>query len=182
MPSTGALRTATRATTSTPTTSVSDARKLSHSTATAAIEDIRRLVYGLRPPALDELGLMGALRREADRLAPLQVEIDATEPLPALPAAVEVAAYRIASEAFTNAARHARASRVRLVLRCGADLRVEVSDDGNGGGNGAAWPRGVGLASMTERAAELGGSCTAGPASSGGGKVRAMLPLGGPGG
>ena len=144
---------------------------------TAAIEEIRRLVYGLRPPALDELGLIATLRREADRLSPLQIEIDAVQPLPALPAAVEVAAYRIATEALTNVARHAQASRVRLVLRCAADLEVEVTDDGPGKSNGAGWQPGVGLTSMAERAAELGGSCSAGPTLAGGGTVRAALPL-----
>ncbi|MGI8723361.1 MAG: histidine kinase, partial [Geodermatophilaceae bacterium] len=144
---------------------------------TAAIEEIRRLVYGLRPPALDELGLVATLRRAADRLSPLQIEIDAVQPLPALPAAVEVAAYRIATEALTNVARHAHATRVRLVLRCAADLEVEVTDDGPG--NGAGWQPGVGLTSMAERAAELGGSCSAGPSPDGGGTVHAALPLGG---
>ncbi|MBA3368692.1 MAG: two-component sensor histidine kinase, partial [Geodermatophilaceae bacterium] len=144
---------------------------------TAAIEEIRRLVYGLRPPALDELGLVATLRRAADRLSPLQIEIDAVQPLPALPAAVEVAAYRIATEALTNVARHAHATRVRLVLRYAADLEVEVTDDGPG--NGAGWQPGVGLTSMAERAAELGGSCSAGPSPDGGGTVHAALPLGG---
>ncbi len=105
------------------------------------------------------------------------MEIDVVEPLPALPAAVEMAAYRIATEVLTNIARHAHASRTRLMLRCGGDLQVEICDDGNS--NGAGWHTGVGLASMAERAAELGGSCAAGPAPSGGGMVRAALPLGG---
>lgn len=121
------------------------------------------------------------MRREADRLAPLEVEIDAAEPMPPLPAAVEVAAYRIATEALTNAARHAQATRVRLVLSCAADLQVEVSDDGPGNGHSAVWPPGVGLTSMAERAAELRGSCSAGPSPAGGGTVRAALPLGGGG-
>ncbi|MDQ3734168.1 MAG: histidine kinase [Actinomycetota bacterium] len=146
---------------------------------TAAIHEIRRLVYGLRPPALDELGLVATLRREAERLAPLQVDIDAVEPLPPLPAAVEVAAYRIATEALTNAARHAHASRVRLVLRCADDLHMAVLDDGPSNGHGPVWPPGVGLTSMAERAAELGGSCAAGPRPGGGGAVRAVLPIGG---
>ncbi|MBA3339472.1 MAG: two-component sensor histidine kinase [Geodermatophilaceae bacterium] len=146
---------------------------------TAAIDEIRRLVYGLRPPALDELGLVGTLRREADRLAPLQIEIDAPDPLPPLPAAVEVAAYRIATEALNNVARHAHARRVTLMLRCAADLQVAVIDDGASNGHGAVWSAGVGLTSMAERAGELGGSCAAGPRPGGGGSVRAVLPLGG---
>jgi two-component system, NarL family, sensor kinase len=155
---------------------------------TAAIADIRRLVYGLRPPALDELGLLATLRREADRLAPLTVRIDATNPLPALSAAVEVAAYRIATEAMTNVARHAHATHIHLAVDCGADLHLEISDNGHASttnytdGTSAGdvtrvWQVGVGLTSMTERAAELGGSCTAGPNTGGGWVVRAILPL-----
>ena len=144
----------------------------------AAIDSVRRLVYGLRPPTLDELGLVRALEHEAERLVPLRVEIVA-ESLPTLPAAVEVAAYRIAMEALTNAARHAHASEVRLVLRCGTDLDVEITDDGPGNGDGPRWRQGVGMRSMTERAAELGGWCTAGPSATGG-VVRAALPLTGP--
>ena len=135
---------------------------------TAAITDIRRLVYGLRPPALDDLGLVGSLRQQSARLAQrgdggsVAVQIDAPEPLPPLPAAVEVAAYRIITEALTNAARHSGATRikVRLALAGHDGLRIEVHDDG---GPGAGWQPGFGLLSMRERAAELGGSCEAGP-------------------
>ena len=97
-----------------------------------AIADIRRVVYELRPPALDELGLVGALREQAARLS----GVEAAAPVarragrrpgdaPPLPAAVEVAAYRIATEALTNVARHAGASRctVRLALDGGLSSR-----------------------------------------------------------
>jgi signal transduction histidine kinase len=159
---------------------------------TTAISDIRRLVYGLRPPALDELGLLATLHREAERLAPLTVDIDATDPLPPLSAAVEVAAYRIATEAMTNVARHAHATQICLILRCDTDLHLEITDNGHtsthnsstngtsgGGGDDDArtWQVGVGLTSMIERAAELGGSCTAGPTTDGGWVVKATLPL-----
>ena len=133
---------------------------------------------GLRRPALDELGLVEALRHEATRLAPLDVAVHA-EPMPNLPAAVEVAVYRIASEALNNVARHARAGRVRVVLRCTDRLEVEVTDDGDDDPP-AAWLPGVGLTSMAERAAELGGSCVAGPVPGGGGRVHAALPLAAP--
>jgi two-component system, NarL family, sensor kinase len=149
---------------------------------TAAIGDIRRLVYGLRPPALDDLGLIGSLRQQSARLAQrpdgssVAVELDAPEDMPLLPAAVEVAAYRIITEAMTNAARHSGATSitVRLALPEGGTLRIEVSDDGVG--PGSPWQAGFGLISMRERAAELGGSCEAGPAD-GGGRVTASLPL-----
>ncbi len=72
--------------------------------ARAAVGDIRRLVYELRPPALDELGLVGALERQAEAFSSLDVRVDAPEPVGGLPAAVEVAAYRIAVEAMTNVA------------------------------------------------------------------------------
>ena len=88
----------------------------------SAIADIRRLVYDLRPPALDDLGLVESLRQLAERYGskdePLSVLVEATEDLPNLPAAVEVAVYRITQEALTNVARHARARNcvVRLVV------------------------------------------------------------------
>ena len=150
---------------------------------TAAIGDIRRLVYGLRPPALDDLGLIGSLRQQSARLAQrpdgssVAVELDAPEDMPPLPAAVEVAAYRIITEAMTNAARHSGATSiaVRLALPEGGALRIEVGDDGVG--PRSPWQAGFGLISMRERAAELGGSCEAGPAPGGGGRVTASLPL-----
>jgi two-component system, NarL family, sensor kinase len=150
---------------------------------TAAITDIRRLVNGLRPPALDDLGLIGSLRQQTDRLAQrpdgssVAVCLNTPEPLPPLPAAVEVAAYRIITEAMTNAARHSGATRidVRLAVAEGDGLRIEVRDDGRVPGPG--WQPGFGLTSMRERAAELGGTCQAGPDPAGGGRVIAALPL-----
>jgi two-component system NarL family sensor kinase len=143
-----------------------------------AIGDIRRLVDDLRPPALDELGLVGALRQRADQLsfradgATIHVAVSANG-LPTLPAALEVAAYRIATEALTNVVRHSRATSAVLALRCGSDLEIEVTDDGPPNG---AWRPGVGLQAMRERAAELGGKFEAGPTPQGG-RVRARFPL-----
>jgi signal transduction histidine kinase len=152
----------------------------------AAIADIRRLVYELRPPALDELGLAGALRSLAAQCSSangLQVRVDAPEPLPPLPAAVEVAGYRIAQEALANVVRHAQARicRVRVTLAQGPaderahELRLEIDDDGRGLAPGQR--AGVGLRSMRERAAELGGSCTV-DSGTGGVHVLVRLPLG----
>ncbi|MDP9353554.1 MAG: GAF domain-containing sensor histidine kinase, partial [Chloroflexota bacterium] len=151
----------------------------------ASIADIRRLVYGLRPPALDELGVVAAIRQLAARCARqepteetarLQVEVDAAQHLLSLPAAVEVAAYRIVEEALTNVVRHARANTclVRLVME-GHVLCLEISDDGVG--LPAEHIAGVGLLSMRERAAELGGTCTIEPVATGGTRVLARLPL-----
>jgi signal transduction histidine kinase len=147
------------------------------------IGDIRRLVYNLRPPALDELGLLGAIREYLARIAPgneahmdkIDVTLDAPETLPPLPAAVEVAAYRIVQEAITNVVRHAdsRSCLVRVVA--GETLSIEICDDGTGLAPGH--PLGVGLASMRERAEELGGSLTIGPAEPRGTHVAAHLPL-----
>jgi signal transduction histidine kinase len=152
--------------------------------AVAAITDIRRVAYGLRPPALDELGLSAALRQQIALLdrqpdgRPVDIDLDIPDSLPDLPAAVEAAAYRIAVEAVANAVRHSGADHVHIRLTLGRDVTVEVRDDGRSE-NGRAWPVGVGLRSMTERATELGGSCHAGPTHTGG-LVFARLPLGTP--
>jgi signal transduction histidine kinase len=143
---------------------------------TDALADVRRLVQGLRPPALDDLGLLAALDQQAERLSSADLAVDvAAEDLGPLSAAVEVAAYRIASEALTNAARHARAQRasVRLVGN-GHALLVEVADDGAGIGPDVV--AGVGLRSIRERAAELGGRTEITCPDGGGTRVRAWLP------
>lgn len=153
----------------------------------STIADIRRLVYELAPPALDHLGLVAALRQHAAQLASgTRVGVEAPAALPALPAAVEVAAYRIALEATTNALRHAAARRctIHLALEegggtddagAGAALVVTVEDDGRGVPERPH--AGVGLAAMRERAAELGGACVVAPRPGGGTTVRARLPL-----
>ena len=146
--------------------------------ARTALADVRRLVDGLRPPALDSLGLAGALGAHLagrPRTGP-PVTLDVPAALPPLPAATEVAAYRIAVEAVANVDRHAAATSARVLVRPGGEhLLVEVSDDGRGVARPAG--SGVGLASMHERAAELGGSCTVTAAEGGGTVVRALLPL-----
>jgi signal transduction histidine kinase len=145
----------------------------------AAIADIRRLVYDLRPPALDDLGLVEALRRLAERYGSegeqLRVMVEASEDLPNLPAAVEVAVYRIAQEALTNVARHARARTCVVRLVVNEDVALDIVDDGVG--IPAERGAGVGLSSMRERAAELGGSCIVESAPEGGTRVLVRLPL-----
>ena len=145
----------------------------------SAIAEVRRLVYDLRPPALDELGLAGAVREAAAQYETkgLRIPIDASGKLSDLPAAVEVAAYRIVMEALTNVVRHAGARRCDVRLSWEGDaLEVEVSDDGVG--LPAAQPAGVGFHSMRERAEELGGTCRIGPSPAGGVRVLARLPVG----
>ena len=146
--------------------------------ANAAVEEIRRIAYGLRPPALDELGLEGALAQAADRLtrgrSELAIEIRSDGDVRALGAATEVAAYRIVVEAMTNAARHACARNVCVRLSADRSLALEISDDGVGIAVDAS--SGVGLTSMRERAAELGGTLEI-VSAAGGTRVSAVLPL-----
>jgi signal transduction histidine kinase len=144
--------------------------------AQAATAEIRRVVYALRPPALDELGLASALQEQAAQYSQggLRVSVHVPERLPPLPAAVEVAAYRIAQEALTNVLRHSRARQCTVCLAIGDGLRLEIADDGQGVNGGRP---GVGLTSMRERAEELGGACSVAPGEHGGTVVRARLPL-----
>jgi two-component system, NarL family, sensor kinase len=144
---------------------------------TDALADVRRLVQGLRPPALDDLGLLAALDQQAERMSSTDLAVSvAAEEVGPLSAAVEVAAYRIASEALTNTARHAGARRaeVRLV-GSPHDLLVEVSDDG--AGIDPEVVAGVGLRSIRERAEELGGRTEITCPTDGGTRVRAWLPM-----
>jgi signal transduction histidine kinase len=101
--------------------------------------------------------------------------VEAPGDLPRLPAAVELAAYRIATEALTNTARHARARHCWIRLACNGALDLEVADDGTGVHHPSA--SGVGLHSMRERAAELGGTCTVEFSPGAGTRIRARLPI-----
>ncbi|MEU8384120.1 sensor histidine kinase [Streptosporangium sp. NPDC048865] len=140
----------------------------------AVSQEIRELVYGLRPPTLDELGLVGAVRALAQEGTP-RVAVETEGDLSDLPAAAEVAAYRIAQEGLTNVRKHSGASSAVISLRRGESLVVRVQDDGDGLPSG---PRsGVGLLSMRERAAELGGTCVIEAAPGGGTVVEAVLPI-----
>jgi two-component system, NarL family, sensor kinase len=138
-----------------------------------AIAEVRRLVYDLRPPALDELGLLGALTEQARALGPITV-LGPDLPMQ-LPAAVEVAAYRIALEAMTNTARHAAATEATVRVSLDGALNLEISD--NGIGLPVAYRAGVGIRSMRERAAELGGHVSIEPGTTTGTLIRATIPL-----
>ncbi|MHB8625134.1 MAG: sensor histidine kinase [Aggregatilineales bacterium] len=153
----------------------------------AAVGDIRRLVYDLRPPTLDELGLVAAIRERAAQYSNgrplgslsesprLQVTLIAPDRLPPLPAAVEVAAYRIIQEGLTNVVRHAQASSCIIRLALADGLTIEIVDDGIG--LPIEHPIGVGLHSMRERAAELGGTCVIEHRATVGTRVYAQLPV-----
>ncbi|ADP84722.1 sensor histidine kinase [Pseudofrankia inefficax] len=149
------------------------------------VDDVRALVHGLRPPALDDLGLGPAVRELASRFAApgLRVRVATADDLGALPAAAEVAVYRIVAEALTNAAKHAAAAEITVTLaRSAAGLAVEIDDDGRGlpaaaRPDGSAPRAGLGLASMRERVDELRGTFTIGPGRDGRGtRVSALLP------
>lgn len=167
-------------------------RDLEHDMETA-LGNVRRLVYNLRPPALDELGLVGAISDSAAQYrggnglsgTGPSIRVDAPERLPDLPAAVEVAAYRIAQEAMVNVVRHAQASECHIqisVLPVDYPPVLELTIVDNGIGIPSERKAGVGLASLRERAAELGGTCRieAG-GDQGGTRVCARLPLSTPG-
>ena len=142
-----------------------------------AIRSIRSLIYDLRPPALDDLGLVTALNQSFMKYASvMQVKIHAPDDLPSLPAAVEVAAYNIIQEAVLNTARYANARNCRISLAlASADLCITVDDDGRG------FPpdlrSGVGMVSMRERASELGGQVVFENVPGGGARVIVSLPL-----
>jgi two-component system, NarL family, sensor kinase len=157
-------------------------QKLHHLQKTA-LTDVRSLVEGLRPPALDHGGLISALQQHAELSAGMAAESSPTVAFETsgdfaiLPAAVEVAAYRIGQEAMSNATKHASAQRITVrISRTDDGLTVEIDDDGNGVApeNGSS---GVGRVSMTERATELGGWCTNEHSPTGGTRVKAWLPI-----
>jgi len=141
---------------------------------TLALADVRRIIDGLRPTALDTMALPDAIRRHAETIsATLPILVSAAD-LPLLPPQVETAAYRITTEAISNAARHAHAGRVQVTLTApNGSLQISVADDGHGVGNAAA---GVGLTSMRRRAETLGGTLriASGPTGT---TVAATLPL-----
>ncbi len=143
----------------------------------ATVADVRRIVDDLRPPALDDLGLAGAIGQRATAIYPGTVVTDCLNGDP-LPAALEVATYGIATEALANVARHTRASQVTVSLETTSApglLQLEVCD--NGPGLPARVNPGVGLRSMRERAEEVGGTCEIRSTPGGGTVVRAELPI-----
>ncbi|WP_028551950.1 sensor histidine kinase [Paenibacillus sp. UNC451MF] len=162
----------------------------------ATVDEIRTLVHDLRPPSLDELGLISAIQERvselnkparllADELGTIPIHIHLLEPppLPDLPAAVEVAAYRIVTESLVNVIKHSQATdcTIRLHISENKQLVIEVTDNGTGlppsyaqqlPGKG-----GIGLHSLRERAAELGGQCSIERLQQGGTRVLAILPI-----
>ncbi len=168
-----------------PDQAVELVERLSERTRTE-IGEVRRLVDGLRPPALDQFGLVSALRQRSDehnlaaraaRSGPGTVWVlRADEDVEPLPAAVEVAAYRIVVEAVNNAVRHSAANSCEVFLsREPHTLLVRITDSGVGVAETVRL--GVGLSSMRERAEELGGTCAVSASPGGGTLIEARLPL-----
>jgi signal transduction histidine kinase len=142
------------------------------------VADVRRLVHGLRPPALDQLGLVEAVR-DLVRAEGSGLNFDVSAPaggLPSLPAAVEVNAYRIVLEAMNNAVKHAHADRCVVEFRCETNtLVIHMEDDGIG--MPKEYRAGVGLRSMRARAEEIGGELHIESLAPHGTHLVARLPL-----
>jgi signal transduction histidine kinase len=145
--------------------------------AQAATDDIRRVVYELRPPALDDLGLIGAIKAHIHKieLGGLKIEMESPDQLPALPAAVEVACYLIVQEALANVIRHSGKNHCKIMLSVNAVLHIEIRDQGVG--LPAQPHHGVGLESMRQRAEELDGSFQIFSPPVGGTNLIVELPL-----
>ncbi|KQO99673.1 sensor histidine kinase [Leifsonia sp. Leaf264] len=144
----------------------------------AAVIQTREISHDLRPPILDDRGLVEAIRhrihgQEADSLS---IRIDAPDDRLVVPAAVDLAALRIVQEAVTNVRRHARARACTVTLTLdGDELHVTVTDDGIGLPTRVR--SGLGLESIRTRATELGGTAAFGPSESGGSRVHVVLPF-----
>ncbi|TMR98969.1 sensor histidine kinase [Nonomuraea basaltis] len=142
------------------------------------VDTVRAIVHDLAPPPLDDLGLADALAELGRGFAGhLEVDVDTPPDLPDLPAAVELAAYRITAEALTNAARHAQASTCTIRLRAQDDLELRVDD--NGIGMASPTRHGFGLTSMRRRAEELNGTFDLLTGTGPGTSVLVRLPLNG---
>jgi len=142
-----------------------------------SVGEVRRLIHNLRPPVLEQLGLLKALELVVNEHQQRAFDIQLLAPvdLPRLPPAVETAAYRIVQEAVTNVAKHARASWCRVELQLDDALKVAIEDDGVGMSSDSL--KGVGMNSMRERAEELGGHLLIAPRIPRGVRFEAVLPL-----
>ena len=146
----------------------------------STISDLRRLVYALRPPVLDEFGLISAIRDHtipSQQSSGVHISLSAPEELPPLSAATEVAAFRIVEEALTNVVRHAQAQQCQICLELTDTGELVMTITDNGKGLPQTYQASVGMHSMRERAEELGGRCTVQTRPTGGTRVSVSLPL-----
>ena len=145
-----------------------------------ATADVRLLVYDLRPPVLDQLGLVPAIRQHCEsfgRETGIETEL-ATAPELSVPAAAEVTVLRLIQEALVNVQKHAQASRATVRLeRQGEWLLVGVADDGSGLSANGGTTAGTGLLSMRERAELLGGTLKLNRRPGGGTDLLARIPV-----
>jgi signal transduction histidine kinase len=150
------------------------------SLAQAALAEMRALIFELRPESLEQNGLVAVLMRQADSLR-VRHRVEVTAHLgdePPGPLEVKQAVYRIAQEALHNIVKHARASHVEVHLDCrDGVLRLEVHDDGAGFDPDGEFPGHLGLRSMRERAAQLGGKLVVESGVGQGTRVVAEVPL-----
>lgn len=146
----------------------------------AGIESVRGLMSDLRPPALDDYGLVAALKAHVGRVRArtgLSVEITGVDSIPRQPAAVELALFRIVQEALHNVVKHARARSVRIeVDHPDSLMQISVSDDGRGFDPAAVPPGHWGLLLMRERAETVGGTLTIDSRPGGGTRISASVP------
>ena len=143
-----------------------------------AIQDIRRLVYGLRPPALDELGFVEALKQSISRYETglLHFRFELSRMPNELPAAIETALFRIVQEAVNNVVRHAGATLCTIRLHATAkEILIEIEDDGKGLPEN--FQPGIGWQTMHERAAELNGETTFSVLPGGGTCIKTKFPI-----
>jgi signal transduction histidine kinase len=147
----------------------------------STLQDVRRLAVELRPTALDDFGLVAALERLTDSYAEqtgIAVDFEATLPEGRLPPDVETALYRIVQECLTNVIKHARATRVSILLtRHGGVVKAVVEDDGTGFDPAAGRTGAIGLVGMRERLALLGGRLEV-ESSESGTTIAAEVPAG----
>ncbi|HEY2983743.1 MAG TPA: ATP-binding protein [Jatrophihabitantaceae bacterium] len=140
------------------------------------VGDVKRIVRDLLPTALDDQGLAAALAEFARNFeGVIDIDLDLPTAEPGLPAAVEIAIYRIATEAMTNVVRHASARSCCLCLAVAERVELDVRDDGIG--IASVHPPGVGLATMRERAVQLGGTLAITSVEPHGTRVHASLPV-----
>jgi signal transduction histidine kinase len=150
------------------------------SAARAALGDLRRVLGILQSsteyepqPGLDQLDRLV----DQVRATGLHVSVEFEGALRPLPTAVDLSAFRIVQEALTNSLRHADAENVRVRIRYGDTLELEIDDDGRGDGHAEDDSRGNGLVGMRQRVALLGGVFAAGSGPGGGYRVEATIPI-----